>query len=259
MSFAGKHALVTGAGRGIGAAIAGALGSGGARLTLLGREAGELDERASALRAAGIEARVAVADVRDEAAVGETFARAAEAFGAIDVLINNAGVARTRPLLKMERDFWDAILDVNLTGTYLCSRAAARGMLAGGWGRIVNVASTAGLVGAKYASAYCASKHGVIGLTRALAVEFAGSGITVNAVCPGFVETSLLTNALAEITAITGRGDEAARAAMLGQSLQSRVITPGEVADAVVWLCGDGAAAVTGQTVPIEASGTVHG
>jgi NAD(P)-dependent dehydrogenase (short-subunit alcohol dehydrogenase family) len=158
----------------------------------------------------------------------------------------------------MERDFWDAIIGVNLTGTYLCSRAAVGPMLARGWGRIVNVASTAGLVGGKYGSAYCASKHGVIGFTRALAVEFAGSGVTVNAVCPGFVETALLTDALAEITAKTGRTEAQARAAMLAGSLQSRVITPDEVAAAVVWLCSDGAAAMTGQALPIEASGTVH-
>jgi NAD(P)-dependent dehydrogenase (short-subunit alcohol dehydrogenase family) len=131
-------------------------------------------------------------------------------------------------------------------------------MLARGWGRIVNIASTAGLVGGKYGSAYCASKHGVIGFTRALAVEFAGSGVTVNAVCPGFVETALLTDALAEITAKTGRTEAQARAAMLAGSLQSRVITPDEVAAAVVWFCSAGSAAITGQALPIEASGTVH-
>ncbi len=258
MTLAGKHALVTGAGRGIGAAIAGAFGREGARLTLLGREVDELELRAAELRAADVEVRTAVADVSDEAAIGDAFARAGEAFGPVEILINNAGIARTKPLVKMERDFWDAIIGVNLTGTYLCSRAAVGPMLARGWGRIVNVASTAGLVGGKYGSAYCASKHGVIGFTRALAVEFAGSGVTVNAVCPGFVETALLTDALAEITAKTGRTEAQARAAMLAGSLQSRVITPDEVAAAVVWLCSDGAAAMTGQALPIEASGTVH-
>jgi NAD(P)-dependent dehydrogenase (short-subunit alcohol dehydrogenase family) len=259
VSLAGQHALVTGAGRGIGAAIAVALGRDGARLTLLGRTADELEARAVELRAAGVEARAAVADVADEGAVGTAFARASEAFGPVTVLINNAGIARSRPFLKMERNLWDAILATNLSGTYYCSRAAAGAMLAGGWGRIVNVASTAGLSGGRYISAYCASKHGVIGLTRALAVEFAGSGVTVNAVCPGFVETAMLDQALAAIGTATGRSEAEARAGVLAQSLQTRVITPEEVAAAVLWLCGDGAAAITGQALPIEASGTIHG
>jgi NAD(P)-dependent dehydrogenase (short-subunit alcohol dehydrogenase family) len=258
VTLAGKHALITGAGRGIGAAIAAELGREGARLTLLGRSRGDLLERVAELREAGVEARAAVADVTDETAVRDAFAGAAEAFGPPLILINNAGIARSSPLLKMERDVWEATVAVNLTGTYLCSRAAAAGMLAAAWGRIVNIASTAGLTGGKYISAYCASKHGVIGLTRALAVEFAAGGITVNAVCPGFVETSLLAEALTTVTRSTGRSEADARTSMLAQSLQTRVIAPAEVAGAVAWLCGDGAAAVTGQALPIEASGTIH-
>jgi NAD(P)-dependent dehydrogenase (short-subunit alcohol dehydrogenase family) len=258
VTLAGKHALVTGGGRGIGAAIAFALGREGARLTLLGRDAAELEAKAAELRAAGIEAGSAVADVSDEGQVSTAFERARRAFGAPDILVNNAGIARSRSLLKMERAFWDEIVAVNLTGTYLCSRAAAGAMIAAGWGRIVNVASVAGLSGGKYISAYCASKHGVVGLTRALAIEFAGTGVTVNSVCPGFVETVLFADAVAKVGAATGRSEADARAATLAQSLQLRVIEPGEVAHAVLWLCGDGAGALTGQALPIEASGTVH-
>jgi NAD(P)-dependent dehydrogenase (short-subunit alcohol dehydrogenase family) len=152
---------------------------------------------------------------------------------------------------------WDDVLAVNLTGTYLCSRLAAGAMVAAGWGRIVNVASVAGLVGGKYVAAYCASKHGVVGLTRALAVELAESSVTVNAVCPGFVQTSILDAALVNVQRATGRDEAAARAAVLAGSLQRRVVEPEEVAATVVWLCGEGAGAVTGQAIAVEASGTI--
>jgi 3-hydroxybutyrate dehydrogenase len=259
----GKHALVTGGSRGIGAAIGAALLGAGAHVTLLARNAAELNERTATLRGSGAARGVGAelqgvrADVRDEAAVADAFARAADAFGRVDILINNAGAARSASFAATTSALWNELLAVNLTGTFLCSRAAVPAMLAAGWGRIVNVASTAGLAGGRYIAAYCAAKHGVIGLTRALAIELAAGGVTANALCPGFVETGLLDESLATIVRKTGRSAAAAREALLAQSLQRRFIEPDEVAQAALWLCGPGSDAITGQSLALEASGFV--
>jgi NAD(P)-dependent dehydrogenase (short-subunit alcohol dehydrogenase family) len=245
----GKHALVTGGGRGIGAAVAAALIGTGARVTLTGRDADRLERQAHALgeRAQGI-----VMDVTDGAAVSRAFQRATETFGPVQILVNNAGVARSAPFHRTDPALWQELLAVNLTGTYLCCRAALPGMLDAGFGRIVNVASTAGLTGYAYVTAYSAAKHGVIGLTRALAVETARSPVTVNAVCPGYTDTDMVREAIANIVAKTGKSDDEARAALTQRNPQQRLVRPDEVANAVLWLCLPGSDAVTGQSISVS-------
>jgi len=248
-SLKGRHALVTGAARGIGADIARALAAEGARLTLLGRRHDALQALAAELPGAGH--GVAVADVSDPAQVDAAFA-AARARGPVTVLVNNAGQADTAPFAKTSLELWERMLSVNLTGTFLCTQAALPGMLEAGWGRIVNIASTAGLKGYAYVAAYAAAKHGVIGLTRSLALEVATKGITVNAVCPGYTETDILRDGIANVVAKTGMSESQARAQFTAGNPQGRIVQPFEVADTVRWLCGDGAAAVTGQALSVS-------
>lgn len=247
-ALAGRHAVVTGGARGIGAAITRMLAAEGARVTVLGRDAA----RVAAFAAEAPAQRHGVAaDVADEGQVAEAFAAARARFGPVAILVNNAGQAESAPFLKTERALWDRMLAVNLTGAFLCSRAALPDMLEGGWGRIVTVASTAALTGYAYVAAYCAAKHGVVGLTRALAAEVARRGVTVNAVCPGYTESDLLAASVATVVAKTGRTPEAARAALAAGNPQGRILDPAEVADAVRWLCGAGAAGVNGQAIPV--------
>ena len=188
-----RHALVTGGGKGIGAGVAAALAGAGAKLSLVGRNRETLEETAAGLRqTTGAPVAVETADVTDEASIGQAVEAARQAQGPIHILINNAGQAASQVLVKTDLELWNRMLAVNLTGTFLATRAALPDMLAAGWGRVVNVASIAGLTGAPYITAYCASKHGVVGLTRALAAEVATRGITVNAVCPGYTETGMV-------------------------------------------------------------------
>jgi 3-hydroxybutyrate dehydrogenase len=240
----GRAALVTGGGRGIGRAIASALTGAGARVTVLGRDAAIL-ERAVAEGAA---ADLAVADVTDAAAL----AAAVAGLGAPpDILVANAGAAHSAPFARTDDDAFRAMLDVNLMGVVRAARAVLPGMTGRGRGRIVAVASTAGLRGYPYVSAYCAAKHAVVGFVRALALETARTGVTVNAVCPGFTDTDLVAESLSRIEARTGRSREAALAELTKHNPQGRLVDPAEVADAVVWLCGDAAAAITGQAVAV--------
>jgi NAD(P)-dependent dehydrogenase (short-subunit alcohol dehydrogenase family) len=244
-----RHALVTGGGTGIGAAVAQRLAADGMHVTVLGRRR----EKLAALVAADPERLHAVAaDVSDADQVAAAFADATGRFGPVQVLVNNAGAAESAPFLKMDAALWRRMLDVNLTGTMLCTQAVLAGMLESGWGRVVNVASTAGQVGYAYVSAYCAAKHGVIGLTRALALELATKGVTVNAVCPGYTETDIVRESIERVVAKTDRSAEQARAEFVKANPQRRLVQPLEVADAVAWLCGERAGAVTGQSVSVS-------
>ncbi len=246
--LAERHAVVTGAGRGIGLAIAQTLAAAGARVTLMGRDRARLDAAAASVAGS---AAVAV-DVTDEASVKAAFAAACERFGTVDILVNNAGQAESAPFARTDLALFQRMVAVNLTGTFLCSREALAGMLAKGAGRIVNVASTAGLIGYAYVSAYCAAKHGVVGLTRALALETARRGVTVNAVCPGYTETDIVRDAVANIMQKTGKSEAEAREALTARNPQGRMVQPGEVADAVLWLASPGAAAITGQAISVS-------
>lgn len=190
-------------------------------------------------------------DVTNEASVKAAFAEIAARAGRVDILVNNAGQAASAPLHKTTLATFDALYAVNTRGTFLCTREVLPGMAQAGWGRIVNVASTAGLVGYAYVSAYVASKHAVIGMTRALALEQAKTGVTVNAVCPGYTETDLVVDAVANIMKKTGKSETEARAALTASNPQGRMVQPEEVADCVAWLCSPLAAAITGQAIPI--------
>ena len=246
----GKHAVVTGGGRGIGAAIAHALAQQGATLTLMGRNAQRLEEQVHGLEEYS-SVRSVVVDVVDPDSVAAAFARAADVFGPIHVLVNNAGAVATASFGKTEPELWNDMLAVNLTGTYLCCRQVVSGMLQRGYGRVVNIASTAGLTGYAYVTAYCAAKHGVVGLTRALAMETARSNVTVNAVCPGYTETDIVRNAVVNIVAKTGKTEDEARAALTSRNPQQRLVRPEEVANAVLWLCLPGSEAITGQAIAV--------
>jgi NAD(P)-dependent dehydrogenase (short-subunit alcohol dehydrogenase family) len=246
----GQHAVVTGGGRGIGAAIATALAQQGATLTLMGRDAQRLEAQARDMRVI-TRARPIVVDVKDAASVEAGFSGAVDAAGPINILINNAGAVTTASFGKTDANLWNDMLAVNLTGTYLCSQQVISGMLQRGYGRVVNIASTAGLTGYAYVTAYCAAKHGVVGLTRALAMETARKNITVNAVCPGYTETDIVRDAVINIVAKTGKTEDEARAALTSRNPQQRLVQPEEVANAVLWLCLPGSEAITGQTIAV--------
>lgn len=245
------HAFVTGGGRGIGAAIATGLADNGARVTLAGRDISALNEHADRLRLGGRPVDVVRMDVADEAAVDAAFRQAAARAGDVGILVNNAGQAPAGSVVDTTLATWNATLAVNLTGAFLCSRQVLPAMLAAGRGRIVNIASTAGLRGVPHVAAYSASKHGLIGLTRSLALEVAKRGVTVNAVCPGYTESDMSDRAVQAVMSGTGRTQAEAEARIARSSPLGRLLRPEEVAAAVVWLCSDAASATTGHSLVV--------
>jgi len=245
--FSGQHAIVTGGGSGIGAATAAALKQRGAEVTIVGRGESRLAETADRL---GLSYKVA--DVTDSGAVQDAFDRAVKQHGPVSILVNNAGAAEARPFARMDLDFWQFILDVNLKGVFICTRAAIEPMLAARYGRIINVASTAAQRGYAYVSAYAAAKHGVVGLTRSLALEYVRKNITVNAVCPGYTNTDIVANSVEKIVKATGRTEEEALNELVSSNPQGRLIEPEEVADTIVWLCRKDSGSITGQSISIS-------
>jgi NAD(P)-dependent dehydrogenase (short-subunit alcohol dehydrogenase family) len=248
----GKNALVTGGGSGIGAAIATTLARAGASVTICGRRLAPLQQVA----AGDLNLRAVAVDVTDEAAIAKLYTAAEQAGAPFDIVIANAGMAESAPAEQVTLSLWSRTLAVNLTGAFLTVKPALASMRARGFGRIVFIASTAGQKGYAYVAPYVAAKHGVVGLARALAVETAATGTTVNAVCPGFADTPMLQNSIAHIVATTRRNAADVRANLTARNPQGRLIAPQEVADAVLWLCSGGAAAITGQTISVSGGET---
>ena len=248
----GKHAIITGGSRGIGAAVAAALVEHGADVTIMGRSAEALERKAAELRGEG-GATVATeeCDVTDAASISSAFASAIATLGPPYILVNNAGYAKSRKLVDLTREIWDETIATNLTGTYLCTAEVVPKMIEAKAGRIVNVASTAALRGYKTMTAYAASKHGVIGFTRSLALELAKLGITVNAVCPAYTDTDMSTAAIGALTSNLGKTADEALRMLTGTIPRGSLISPEEVAAAVTWLCSPDASAVTGIALPV--------
>ncbi len=246
MALTGKTALVTGGGRGIGAAIARRLAAAGARVVISGRTAAEID--AVAAEIGGLAVR---ADHADRASVDALIAQLRER-EPIDVLVNNAGIAESVPLHKVADELWDRTMEVNVTSAFRLCRALVPAMIEAGWGRVINIASNAGVSGYRYSTAYCASKHAMVGMTRALAIDLATTGVTINAVCPGWVDTQMAEQAVARIAGKTGRSTEQARAALESMSPQNRMIQPEEVAHVVTMLCDDLARGIHGQVILVD-------
>jgi 3-hydroxybutyrate dehydrogenase len=249
---AGANAVVTGGGRGIGEAVARRLASAGVAVVIAARTQAQVEAVAASIRDGGGTAWAVGCDVTNEGAVARLAAEAVQRLGTVDILVNNAGVASSAPLHRTTLDDWNRLFTVNATSAFLCTRAFLPAMLERGRGRVVNVASVAGLHGARYIAAYAAAKHALVGLTRATAAESAGRGVTANAVCPGYVDTPMTDASVARIVEKTGRSEAEARAAILEAMPLGRFITPDEVAEAVLYLCSAGAAGVNGQALVID-------
>jgi NAD(P)-dependent dehydrogenase (short-subunit alcohol dehydrogenase family) len=253
--LAGRGAVVTGGGRGIGAAVARALAAEGARVVVASRTADEVESVAREIEAIGGAASPARVDVTDPESVAAMASEATRRLGAVEILVTCAGIAWSAPLARQTLEDWERIFAVNVTGTFLATKAFLPPMMERGRGRVVHIASVAGLAGAKYIAAYAASKHAVVGFTRAVAAEAASRGVTVNALCPGYVDTGMTEESVARIVERAGLSEAEARAAILATSPQGRLIEPEEVARAVTWLCEDAARGVNGQAIVIDGGG----
>jgi NAD(P)-dependent dehydrogenase (short-subunit alcohol dehydrogenase family) len=247
MSIDGRTALVTGGARGIGRAIAERLAAAGARVVVGGRSAPSVEEAARAV--GGVPA---VFDVKDRAAIARAVDALRSTVGPVSILVNNAGVAESAPLARTTDAMWDDAFAVNVTAPFTLARALVPDMIAAGFGRVVNVASNAGLTGYAYTAAYASSKHALVGLTRALALELAKTKVTVNAVCPGWVDTDMTKDALARIARTTGKSEAEARATLEAMSPQRRLMRADEVAHAVLFFCSEEASGITGQALPLD-------
>jgi len=252
MALEGLGAVVTGGGRGIGAAVAQALADEKVRVVVAARTSREISAVAEAIIAEGGSAYALECDVTDETSVARLAMLARDRLGAIDILVNNAGIALSAPVHKTSLQDWNQQFAVNATGTFLCTRAFVPGMVERGWGRIINIASVAGVTGDQYVSAYSASKHAVLGLTRSVAAEVVRNGITVNAICPGYVDTPMTDATIARIRAKTGRSESDALEAILATTPQHRLIHPTEVAHMVLSLCHEEAGSINGEAIVID-------
>jgi 3-hydroxybutyrate dehydrogenase len=260
MKLADRIALITGGGRGIGRAVALSFGREGARIAVAARTVAQVTRVAAEIeKECGVEALPIVCDVSERDSIVRAFSQVTERFGrGPDILVNNAGIAESAPLIKTDDELWQRHIAINLTGTFYCMRAALPAMIERGWGRIINIASIAGKTGAPYISAYSASKHGVLGLTRSVALEAALKGVTVNAICPGYVETEMTERAVSTITTKTGKTTDEALDAIKRMSPQNRLVTPEEVAALALLLASEEGRGINGQAINVDGGSILY-